>query len=61
MVIAAATFRGGRMVRSDLPPARSVRRGQPLDGEQKLRMVLEGGDDPGEIAALVPGTCALGG
>jgi len=52
MVIAAATFRGGRMVRSDLPPARSVRRGQPLDGEQKLRMVLEGGDDPGEIAAL---------
>ncbi len=52
MVIAAATFRGGRMVRSDLPPVRPVRRGQPLDGEQKLRMVLGGGNDPSVIAAL---------
>lgn len=52
MVIAAATFRGGRLVRSDLPPVSSVRPGQPLDGEQKLRMVLAGGNDPAVIAAL---------
>lgn len=52
MVIAAATFRGGRLVRSDLPPASSIRPGQPLDGEQKLRLVLGGGDDPSAIAGL---------
>ncbi len=45
MVIAAATFRGGRLVRSDLAPAARVRSGVPLDGEQKLRLVLQGASD----------------
>ena len=52
MVIAAATFRGGRLVRSDLPPVSPVHPGQPLDGEQKLRLVLAGGNDPAVIGAL---------
>lgn len=53
MVIAAVAFRGGRLVRADLPPAATVRGAGPLDGEQKLRLVLEGAEDPrlyGEIA-----------
>lgn len=52
MVIAAATFRGGRLVRSDLPPARSARPGRALDGDQKLRIVLAGGNNPSVISAL---------
>lgn len=52
MVIAAATFRGGRLVRSDLPPTSRIRPGEPLDGGQKLRLILEAGDDRHDIAAL---------
>ena len=52
MVIAAATFRGGRLVRSDLPPTSPIRSGEPLDGSQKLRLILEAGDDKRSIAAL---------
>lgn len=54
MVIAAATFRGGRLVRNDLAPAAPVRSTAPLDGEQKLRLVLHGASDErliGEICA----------
>ena len=42
MVIAAATFRGGRLVRADLAPARRVEEPSELDAEQKLRVVLDG-------------------
>lgn len=42
----------GGALSADLPPARSAHLGRPLDGEQKLRMVLEGGNDPSDIAAL---------
>lgn len=42
MVIAAATFRGGRLVRGDLTPVTHVRPGAPLGSEQRLRVVLEG-------------------
>ncbi len=52
MVIAAATFRGGRLVRGDLPPTSGVRPREHLDGEQKLRLVLEGAADDHLIAAL---------
>ncbi len=52
MVIAAVTFRGGRLVRGDLPPACSVRGDAPLDGEQRLRLVLEGAGDPRLFAEL---------
>ncbi len=52
MVIAAATFRGGRLVRGDLPPTRRIRAGERLDGEQKLRLVLEGASDQNLIAEL---------
>ncbi|MGI8715945.1 MAG: hypothetical protein ACR2NR_22750 [Solirubrobacteraceae bacterium] len=52
MVIAAATFRGGRLVRSDLPPTAPLRPGSQFNGDQKLRLALEGGGDPGAIAAL---------
>jgi len=45
MVIAAATFRGGRLIRGDLPPTGRIRAGAPLDSEQKLRLLLEGGGD----------------
>lgn len=52
MVIAAATFRGGRLVRGDLPPTSAIRPHEPLDGEQKLRLVLEGASDEKLIRAL---------
>lgn len=52
MVIAAATFRGGRLVRGDLPPTSPVAEGAPLDGEQKLRLVLDGASDPRLIGEL---------
>jgi putative oxidoreductase len=52
MVIAAATFRGGRLVRGDLPPTSPVRLGEPLDGEQKLRLVLEAASDHNLITGL---------
>jgi len=42
MVIAAVTFRGGRPVRGDLPPSSAIRADVPLDGEQELRLVVEG-------------------
>ncbi len=46
MVIAAATFRGGRLVRGDLPPTSPVQARAPLDGQQRLQLVLEGAGDP---------------
>jgi putative oxidoreductase len=46
MVIAAATFRGGRLVRSDLPPVSRPRAEGPMVGEQKLGLVLDSGGDP---------------
>ncbi|HEY5431358.1 MAG TPA: transposase [Solirubrobacteraceae bacterium] len=52
MVIAAATFRGGRLVRGDLPPASPIQPHLPLDGEQKLRIILQAGDDQSRIAEL---------
>ena len=52
MVIAAVTFRGGRLVRGDLPPSPSRRDPVPLDGEQKLRVILEGVGDPLRFAEL---------
>jgi len=52
MVIAAATFRGGRLVRGDLPPTAAIRSHERLDGEQKLRLVLQGAGDQALIAEL---------
>jgi len=45
-VIAATSFRGGRLIRRDLPPASPASPGSPLDGEQELRLVLDGDGDP---------------
>lgn len=52
MVIAAVTFRGGRIVRADLPPATPVRAGAPLDAKQQLRLVLEGSGDPRRFSEI---------
>lgn len=52
MVIAAVSFRGGRLVRSDLPPTTLLTPHEPLDGAQKLRLLLEGADDQLLIAEL---------
>jgi len=52
MVIAAATFRGGRLIRGELPPTSTIRPREALDGEQKLRLVLEGASDENLIAEL---------
>ena len=46
MIIAATTFRGGRLVRGDLPPVAPIREQDDLTGEQRLRVVLEGTRDP---------------
>jgi len=45
LVIAAGAFRGGRMVRSHLPPTASPRDDQALNPEQKLAIVLDGMSD----------------
>jgi len=42
MVVAAGTFRGGRLVRGDVAPAAVARTDAPLDADHKLRVVLEG-------------------
>ena len=52
MVIAAATFRGGRLVRGDLDPAARIRPGAPLDADQKLRLVLQGISDQAVVEEL---------
>lgn len=52
MVIAAGTFRGGRLVRGDLAPAARVRQDTDLDAEQKLRIVLDGISDATLVGAL---------
>ena len=52
MVIAAATFRGGRLIRGDLAPAARVLEGADLDAEQKLRIVLDGVSDATLVGAL---------
>lgn len=52
MVIAAATFRGGRLVRADLAPASPARAGGRLTGDQKLRIVLDGTADERLVAGL---------
>jgi len=53
LVIAAGTFRGGRMIRGDLAPGARLRDGVALDADQKLRIVLAGMSD----ASLVPRLC----
>ncbi len=53
LVIAAATFRGGRLVRSHLPPAMRSRDATELGPDEKLRVVLDGIGD----GALVSGLC----
>lgn len=52
LVIAAGTFRGGRMVRGDLAPVTPARENAPLDAEQKLRVVLDGFTDDRLIGEL---------
>ncbi len=53
MVITAATFRGGRLVRDDLPPGSHATADTPsLDGEQKLRLLLESAGDRDSSAAV---------
>lgn len=54
LVIAAGTFRGGRMVRGDLAPTANAEDGTALNSDQKLRIVLEGVRDD----SLISGLCA---
>ena len=57
LVIAAGTFRGGRMVRGDLAPSAVAPDDTDLGAEQKARIVLEGVSDRG----LVEATCERNG
>ncbi len=52
MVIAAVTFRGGRLIRGDLSPRTAYRDDEPLDGDQRLDLILEGAGDPRRFAEL---------
>jgi len=52
MVIAAASFRGGRLVRGDLGPAARIPEGAPLDADHKLAVVLAGISDETMIGEL---------
>lgn len=52
MVIAAGTFRGGRIVRADLAPAHGLGRPRVLDAEQRLRIVLDGIADDASVGEL---------
>ncbi len=51
-VIAAASFRGGRLVRRDLPPASPAHARTRLDGEQKVRLVVDADGDPSRVREL---------
>jgi len=52
LVIAAASFRGGRMVREDLPPLAEARAEDAPSAEQKLRIVLDGMSDQTLVGEL---------
>ncbi len=52
MVVAAGTFRGGRLVRTAPSPAPRRQPGVPLDGERKLGLLLEGARDQRVIGEL---------
>ncbi len=52
LVIAAGTFRGGRLIRGDLAPGARPRDGVALDPDQRWRLVREGISDPSQIGAL---------
>lgn len=52
MVIAAVTFRGGRLVRGDVPPAAPARPDAPLGAGQKLGVVLEGMSEESLVSEL---------
>ncbi|MDQ6834674.1 MAG: DoxX family membrane protein [Actinomycetota bacterium] len=52
LVIAAASFRGGRLIRGDLAPGKRLRDGAALDPEQKLGIVLDGISDESLVSAL---------
>lgn len=51
LVVAAASFRGGRLVRADLPPDLNMDRG-PVDAARRLRVVLDGIADERNVLAL---------
>ena len=51
LVVAAASFRGGRLVRADLPPHLHMDR-EPVDPARRLRLVLDGIADEGNVPAL---------
>ena len=52
LVIAAGAFRGGRLIRSDLPPSISVQGDGVIDPEYKLRIVLDGISDENLVGEL---------
>jgi hypothetical protein len=52
LVIAAGTFRGGRLIRSDLPPSISTNGSAPVDPEHKLGIVLDGISDDTLVSEL---------
>jgi len=52
LVIAAGTFRGGRLIRSDLPPSIKASVYGPVDPEHKLRIVVDGIGDEQPLAEL---------
>jgi uncharacterized membrane protein YphA (DoxX/SURF4 family) len=52
MVVAAGTFRGGRLVRSDPAPSARSPSDAPLDGPGKLGLVLQGAGDRRVIGEL---------
>jgi putative oxidoreductase len=51
LVIAAGSFRGGRMMRTHLPPGSVVDPEVEIDAEQKARIVLDGVSDESLVAA----------
>lgn len=52
LVIAAGAFRGGRLVRRDLPPTSRQQGDAVMEPEQKLRIVLDGMSDERLVGAL---------
>ena len=50
LVIAAGTFRGGRLIREDLPPTITAPSDTVADPEQRLRIVLDGMNANGDLA-----------
>jgi putative oxidoreductase len=52
LVVTAGSFRGGRMIRDDLPPSIQASGAEVTDADHQLRIVLDGINHPDDLEAV---------